>query len=133
YLQEILRGRSNRLFGIGDVLSQGLCQVSLVSWREFFHCVGDIFVETRNYYRCAQDKGGAAGKAGDEVLTNLPGDNHGAAGHVLTAMVANAFDNRGGTGVADAETLAHCTPDIKLTAGGTVSGDIAGDDIRVVL
>src|SRR5699024_9297282 len=100
---------------------------------EFLDGVGDVFVEARKYFRCAQDKGGAAGKAGAEVLTNLPGDNDGAAGHVLTAMVANAFDNRGGAGVAHAEALAHCTPDIELTAGGTVGGDIAGDDIRVVL
>src|SRR5699024_3938946 len=123
----------NRRSGIGDVLSQGLCQESLVSWREFLDGVGDIFVETCKYFRCAQDKGGAAGEAGAEVLNDLPGDNDGAAGHVLTTVVANAFDHRGGAGVAHAETLAHSTPDVELTGGGTVSGGLTGDASRVVL
>ena len=44
-------------------------------------------------------------------------------------MVPDAFDHRGGTGVAHAETLPHPAPEEGLTTGGPIEKDVASDDV----
>ena len=55
--------------------------------------------------------GRAAGHAGGEVAADRPEDDDGAAGHVLAAVVADAFDDGGRAGVAHREPLADETAD----------------------
>ena len=52
-----------------------------------------------------------------------------AAGHVLAAVVADAFDHRDGAGVAHGEALADDAADERLAAGGPVEDHVAGDDL----
>ena len=52
-----------------------------------------------------------------------------AAGHVLAAVVADAFDDGDGAGVAHGEALADHAADERLPAGGAVQDDVAGDDL----
>ena len=80
-----------------------------------------------------QHIGDAAGHAGCKVFAGLAQHHHGAAGHVLTAVVAHALHNGGSTRVADAEALAGHTGDEHLTGGGTVEGHVAGDDVLLGL
>jgi hypothetical protein len=56
-------------------------------------------------------------------------DHDPAAGHVLAAVVADAFDHGEGAGVAHAEPLAHHAAQEDLAAGGAVADDVAGDDL----
>ena len=52
-----------------------------------------------------------------------------AAGHVLAAVVADALDDRGRAGVADAEPLADHAADERLAGGRAVEDHVAGDDV----
>ncbi len=72
--------------------------------------------------------GDAAGHAGREVAAR-PAEHHDdTAGHVFVAVVADAFDNRQGAGVADCEALARDAADVSLTLGRTVENGVARDD-----
>ena len=44
-------------------------------------------------------------------------------------MVANAFDNRTGTGVAHGESLRRYAPDIRFTTGCAIQNDIARNNV----
>ena len=55
--------------------------------------------------------------------------HHRAVGHVLAAVVADAFHHRGGAGVADGEALAGHAVEEGLAAGGAVQHDVADDDV----
>jgi hypothetical protein len=73
--------------------------------------------------------GHAAGHARREVAAGHAEHHHGAAGHVFATMVAHAFHNRGGAGVAHGETLAADTREVGFTFGGTVEHGVADDDV----
>ena len=76
-----------------------------------------------------EDVGDAARHAGAEVPAGRAEHDHPATGHVLTAVVADALDHRGRTGVADAEPLADHAAEERLAGGRAVEGDVAGDDV----
>ncbi len=71
----------------------------------------------------------AARHPGREVAAGRPEHDDAAAGHVLAAVVADAFDDRGRARVAHAEALAHHAAEVGLTTGGAVERDVAGDDV----
>ncbi len=52
----------------------------------------------------------------------LAEDDDAAAGHVLAAVIADAFDNRVGTAVADAEAFAGDAADKQFPAGPRRTG-----------
>src|SRR5699024_7545595 len=52
-----------------------------------------------------------------------------AAGHVLTAVVADPLDHRGGAGVAHAEAFPDQAAEPDLTGGGPVPDHVPGDDV----
>ena len=60
-----------------------------------------------------------------KIATSLTKNHDAATGHVFTAVVANAFDNRTGTGVAHGESLCRYAPDIRFTTGCAIQNDIA--------
>ena len=59
----------------------------------------------------------------------LSQDDHEAAGHVLAAVIAQAFHHRHRAGVADAEALAGHAVDVHLSPGGPEKVDVARDDV----
>ena len=79
------------------------------------------------------DVGDAARHAGGEVAPGRAEHEDGAAGHVLTGVVAHALDDGGGTGVAHAEALADLAPDERRARGRPVENDVAGDDLLLGL
>jgi hypothetical protein len=58
-----------------------------------------------------------------------PEHGHGAAGHVLAAVVAGAFHHRRGAGQAHGEALAGHAAEEGLAAGGAVQHGVADDDV----
>ena len=76
-----------------------------------------------------EDVGDAAGHAGREVAAGRAEHHHPPAGHVLAAVVADALDDGGGTGVADAEPLADDAAQEHLAGGRAVQDHVAGDDL----
>src|SRR2546421_4381703 len=62
--------------------------------------------------------GGAAAHAGTEVEADLAEHDHIAGGHVLARMVAGAFHDGRGSGVAHRETFARASCTEQLSAGG---------------
>src|SRR5690606_30767834 len=56
-------------------------------------------------------------------------DHDAATGHVLTAVVTHAFDDRGETGVAYAEPLTDLTAQEDLARRAAVADRVAGDDL----
>jgi hypothetical protein len=77
------------------------------------------------------DIGHAARHAGGEVAPGLAQHDHGAAGHVFAAVVARAFDHRGGARQAHREALAGHAAEEGLAAGGAVQRGVADDDVLV--
>src|SRR4029077_829868 len=71
----------------------------------------------------------AAGHAGGEVPPGAAEHDDAAAGHVFTAVVADAFDDRVDSAVADAEPLTGHAADERLAAGRAVEGHVADDDV----
>ena len=51
-----------------------------------------------------------------------------AVGHVFAAVIADAFNNGGGAGVADREALAGDAVQEDFAAGGAVENDVADED-----
>ena len=72
--------------------------------------------------------GDAARHAGREVAAGLPEHDDDAAGHVFAAVIARAFDDRDGAGVAHGETLARDAAEIALAGDGAVQHRVADDD-----
>ena len=71
----------------------------------------------------------SAAHAGGEVAPGLAQHDDGAARHVLAAVVADAFDDRGGAAVADREALTRHPAHEDLAAGRTVERDVTDDDV----
>ena len=77
--------------------------------------------------------GNAAAHAGREVAPG-PAEHHDApAGHVLAAVIADAFDHHGRAAVADAEALAGHAAHVALAARRAVERDVADDDVLLRL
>ena len=108
-----------------QVLQQG--NVILVLYRfQADHVLVDPLIEVPIF---VQHVGDAAAHTGSEVLARLAQHHHSAAGHVLAAVVAHAFDDSGSAGITDAEPLAGYTADKGLAAGSAVEGNVADDDV----
>ena len=75
------------------------------------------------------DVGNPAGHSRGEVSAGLAEDHHAPAGHVLAAVVADAFDDRVHAAVADAESLADDAAQVDLAGDRAVADDVAGDDV----
>ena len=80
-----------------------------------------------------EDPGEAAGHACSEVEAGGAEDDGEAAGHVFAAVVADAFDDGQGSGVADGEALAGAAGSEEGSAGGSVERDVAEDDVQLGL
>ena len=76
-----------------------------------------------------QDVRDAAAHARREVAPGRTEDDHATAGHVLAAVVADAFDHRMGAAVANAEPLGGDPPEKALAGGGAVEHDVADQDL----
>ena len=76
-----------------------------------------------------QDEGLAAAHAGREVAPRGPEDDDAAAGHVLAAVVADAFDDGLGAAVAHGEALAGDAADERLAVRRAVEHDVADEDV----
>ena len=77
--------------------------------------------------------GDAAAHAGREVAPGPAEHDDAAAGHVLAAVIADAFDDHRGAAVAHAEPLAGHAADERLAAGRAVERDVADDDVLLGL
>ena len=55
--------------------------------------------------------------------------HHQAVGHVLAAVIAQAFDHRGRAGIAHREALAGHAVEERLAAGGAVEHHVADQDV----
>src|SRR5207248_1941328 len=75
------------------------------------------------------DIGDAAAHARREIAPGLAQHHHAAAGHVLAAVIAHAFDHRLHAGITDAEALADHAAQENLAAGCAVADHVAGDDV----
>ena len=64
--------------------------------------------------------------AGTEVVAERAEHDDGAAGHVLAGVVTDAFDDRGGAAVADAEPLPDPAGREQLAARRAVEDGVAG-------
>ena len=58
-----------------------------------------------------------------------PEHDDAAAGHVLAAVIADAFDDRRRAAVAHGEALARDAAEERLAAGRAVERDVADDDV----
>ena len=75
------------------------------------------------------DVGDAAAHAGGEVAARGAEHDDAAAGHVLAAVVADAFDDRVGAAVAHGEPLGGAAAEQGRAAGGAVQAHVADDDV----
>ncbi len=64
-----------------------------------------------------------------KLRPRLAEDDDQAFGHVFAAVIAEAFDDGGGAGVADGEALAGHAVEEGFAAGGAVEDDVADQDI----
>src|SRR5262245_56101498 len=76
-----------------------------------------------------QHVGDAAAHAGGEVPSRPPEDDHASARHVLAAVIADALDNGGGSGISDGEALAGDTADERLSTRRAIQRDVAGNHV----
>ena len=75
------------------------------------------------------DVGDAAGHAGREVAARGAENHRAAAGHVLAAVVADAFDDGLGAAVAHAEPLGGAAAEERAAARRAVQRDVADEDV----
>ena len=80
-----------------------------------------------------EDPGEAAGHASSKIEPSSPEDDGEASGHVFASVVADAFDDGQGSGVADGEAFAGAAGGEEGSAGGSVEGDVAEDDVELGL
>src|SRR5207249_3509558 len=73
--------------------------------------------------------GDAAAHAGGEIAARAAEDHDQPPGHVLAAVVADAFDHRGDAAVAHAEPFAGLAAEEDLAARRAVERDVAHDDV----
>src|SRR6185437_5117411 len=68
--------------------------------------------------------GGASAHAGGEVAAGRPEHYDESVGHVLAAVVAHAFNNRSGAGIANREALAADAVEEGFATGRAVERDV---------
>ena len=73
--------------------------------------------------------GDAAAHAGSEVAAGRAEHDDAPAGHVLAAVIADAFDDRQGAAVAHGEPLAGEPAEVRLAARRAVERDVADEDV----
>ena len=73
--------------------------------------------------------GDTAGHAGSKVAACTAQDEHLAACHVFTAMVAYAFDDGFHAAVTDTEAFAGHAVDVGFPARSTIEGHVADNDV----
>ena len=66
-----------------------------------------------------------------KLRPGLADDDDDAAGHVFAAVVADAFDDRDGAGIADREALAGDAGEVALALDRAVEHGVADDDALV--
>src|SRR5260221_836790 len=89
----------------------------------------DEFAIKHVFHFAAQDVGKAAGHAGAKIEADRA-ENHGdTAGHVLAAVLADAFDHCNSTAVADGEAFADLSGDEEPARGGPVQHRVAGEHV----
>src|SRR6185312_279398 len=71
----------------------------------------------------------AAAHAGSEIASAGAEHNNESVGHVFATVVANAFNDRGGSGVADRETLTSHTVEKCFATGCAIKSDVANQNI----
>src|SRR6185295_5171695 len=76
-----------------------------------------------------EDVGDAAGHARRKIPSGPAEDDDAAAGHVLAAMIADAFDDGQRAAVSHGEPLAGHAPEIRFAARRAVQGDVPDDDV----
>nr|VFK62536.1 MAG: hypothetical protein BECKUNK1418G_GA0071005_10259 [Candidatus Kentron sp. UNK]VFK70544.1 MAG: hypothetical protein BECKUNK1418H_GA0071006_103119 [Candidatus Kentron sp. UNK] len=74
-----------------------------------------------------QHIGNAAAHASGEVASGAAENNDDPAGHVFTAVIADAFDNSNSPGVAGGEAFSGNAPEVALPARGAVENGVADD------
>src|ERR1039458_4038107 len=73
--------------------------------------------------------GDAATHAGGKISPTGSEHQDQALGHVFAAVVADAFDHRGRSGVANRKALASDPVEKRFAAGGAVEGNVANQDV----
>ena len=73
--------------------------------------------------------GDAAAHAGGEISAAGAEHEHDAVRHVLAAVVADALDHRGRSGVANGKAFAGDSVEEGFAAGCAVEGNVADDDV----
>ena len=73
--------------------------------------------------------GDAAAHAGGEVAAGPAEHDDASAGHVLAAVIADAFDDGERAAVADGEAFAGDAAEVRLAAGRAVERDVADEDV----
>ena len=76
-----------------------------------------------------EDVGDAAAHAGGEVAAGLAQHHDGAAGHVLAAVIADAFDDRKRAAIANGKTLAGTAGNKKPARGSAVKNGVSGEHV----
>jgi len=76
-----------------------------------------------------ENVGKPAAHAGGEVAATAAQYHDQAFGHVFAAMIAEAFDDGGGAGVAHGKAFARHAVKVRFAAGGAVEGYVADQDI----
>lgn len=92
---------------------------------DFFVAVagkGSVFIENIS---------NTAAHAGSKVAAGFAQNDDCAAGHIFTAMIANAFDNGVDAAVADTEAFTGNAGNIGFPAGGAVKSYVADNDVLV--
>src|SRR6185436_15112620 len=84
-----------------------------------------LIAETREPSLRVPDIGNAARHAGREIAPGIADHDDDAAGHVLATMVAGAFDDRDGTGIAHRKALARDALEISLAGNCAVENGVA--------
>src|SRR5579862_5504015 len=108
-----------------DEVAHGL-PVVLAERLELDHALVEMALERAVLVEHVRD---AARHAGREVAARLAEHDDEPFRHVLAAVVADALDDRGDAGIADAEALARESAQEDLAAGRAVEGDVPDDDV----
>src|SRR5437762_3172005 len=79
--------------------------------------------------RGVPDVSNAAAHSGSEVAPRRTEDDHATAGHVFAAVIADTFDDRVSSAVADGKALGGAAAEKRLAAGRAIERDVADDDV----
>src|SRR5262245_4604812 len=111
------------------VFHQRLQQVNVVGFVNLFQIHHAAIAERRKDTFFVEDKSNASAHAGSNVTSGFPEDNSHPAGHVFTAVIANAFHHRVCPAIANGETFASDSTEIRFTTGGTIEHCVSNEDV----